>query len=348
MKEGRTTVYNQITTPEKLAQVNPENLELEEEFVEYMVSVDRAKSTIKQYIAALHVFWCWNLDMNDNISFFALTKRQISKFQNHALNIWGWSPARIRMVKSVCRSLENYIVRILDEDYPDYRTKWDKIESPVNEPVREKSVFTMEEMQALLDYLVDNKQYMKACFLALALYSGRRKSELARFKISYFDDENLICDGALYKTPEKMTTKGRGSKGKLLYVYTLAKPFKPYLDMWIEERARLGIDSIWLFPKYNGNDWSSDEHVAISTFDSYAKSFTSILGKPWYVHNARHFFTTSLSENNIPDKVIKDIMGWSTVALVDVYRDIDSEDDFSKYFGADGIKQVKQKSIGDL
>ena len=43
---------------------------------------------------------------------------------------------------------------------------------------------------------------------------------LTRFKASYFDKENLICDGALYKTPEKMQTKGRGQRGKLLDVYT--------------------------------------------------------------------------------------------------------------------------------
>lgn len=347
MREGRTTVYNNITSPEKLAQVNPENIELEKDYLEYLVSIDRAKSTIKQYEAALHVFWVWNLEYNNNVSFFDLTKRQITKFQNHALNVYNWSPARIRLVKSVCRSLENYITRILDEDYPDYRPKWDKIESPVNEPVREKSVFSMEDMQFLLDYLVKNKQYEKACFLSLAINSGRRKSELARFKVSYFDDENLICSGSLYKTPEKMTTKGRGSKGKLLYVYTLAKPFKPYLDMWLDERKRLGIETDWLFPKNSGKKWS-DEPAPTSTFDSYAKTFTKILGKPWYPHNARHFFTTALSENNIPDSVIKNIVGWSTVALVDIYRDTDAEDDFEKYFGEEGIKKIERGSIEDL
>ena len=347
MRKGRTTVYNNITSPEKMAKVNPKNLELEEDFIEYMISIDRAKSSIKQYTAALHVLWCWNLEHNDNISFLDFTKRQVTKFQNYAINTWGWSPARVRLVKSVARSLENFISNILDEEYPNYRKIWDKIESPVNEQVREKSVFTMEEMQDLLDHLVENKQYEKACFLSLAINSGRRKSELARFKVSYFNKENLICDGALYKTPEKMTTKGRGSKGKLLYVYTLAKPFQPYLDLWLSERESLGISTDWLFPKFNGNKWL-DEPTPVSTFDSYAKSFTNYLDKPWYVHNARHFFTTNLSENNIPDSVIKNIVGWSTVALVDVYRDTDAEDDFEKYFGSEGIKKVDRKSIGDL
>ena len=232
-QKGRSTVYNQITSEEKLKEINNENKQLEDDFLDYLISTDKANTTLTQYRSVLHIFWVWNLENNNNKSFIKLSKREIARFQNNAINNWGWSPKRIRMVKSVMRSLENYIINILDEDYPDYKRIWDKIESPVNETVREKSVFTIEELQSLLDHLVNEGKYAKACFLSLAINSGRRKAELARFKVSYFTDDNLICDGALYKSPEKMTTKGRGQRGKLLYVYTLAKPFKPYLDLWL-------------------------------------------------------------------------------------------------------------------
>lgn len=344
---GRKTVYNNITDEDKLKQVNEENLQLEDDFLEYLISTDRANSTIVQYRAVLHIFWCWNLENNKNKPFVELTKREIARFQNNALNTWGWSPRRMRMAKSVMRSLENYILNILDEDYPDYKKIWDKIESPVNEAVREKSVFTNDELQRLLDSLVDKKEYMKACFVALAMYSGRRKAELARFKVSYFTDDNLICEGALYKSPEKMTTKGRGQRGKLLYVYTLAKPFKPYLDLWLNERVELGIESDWLFPLYRDGEWK-DEQAQPSTFDSWARTFSKILNKPWYPHSMRHFYTTSLSEQGIPDNVIKDIIGWADVALVDVYRDTEAEDTFDKYFGSEGVKQVEKKGFEDL
>ena len=91
MKDGRTTVYNNITSEEKLEKVNKENIQLENDFIEYLESIDRAKGTIKQYRANLHVFWCWNLENNNNKFFVDLTKREISKFQNHALNKWGWN-----------------------------------------------------------------------------------------------------------------------------------------------------------------------------------------------------------------------------------------------------------------
>lgn len=43
---GRTVQYNVLTTPEKLQQVNPDNVELGNDFLDYLVSVDRARSTI--------------------------------------------------------------------------------------------------------------------------------------------------------------------------------------------------------------------------------------------------------------------------------------------------------------
>lgn len=342
--EGRSTVYNEITSEEKMKQVNPDNLELEKDFLEYLEATDKAKNTIRQYTSNLHIIWCWSLEFNKNKPFVEFTKREITRFQNHALNVWGWSPRRMRTVKATARSLENFIERMLDEDYPDYRPIWNKIESPVNEAVREKSVFTMEELQPLLDKLVEEKQFMRACILALAMYSGRRKAELCRFKVSYFDKENLICGGALYKTPEKMVTKGRGSRGKLLDVYTLAKPFQPYFDMWMAERERLGIESEWLFP----NQSDPKGHITIATINAMCKSFSDFLGKPWYPHSMRHSFVTTLSRQGLPNSVIKDVCGWDSVQMVDIYCDIEMSETLDMYFDENGVKPAKQTSLEDL
>lgn len=346
-KTTRGTVYNNITSDEKMKQVNPENLQLENDFLEYLVSVDRSPNTIKQYRSILHVFWCWNLEFNNNKFFVDLSKRELVKFQNHALNTWGWSPNRINTVKATLSSLSNYIENILDDEFDNYRPIVRKIESPVKETVREKTVFTQEELQGLLDTLVEREEYLKACEVALAMYSGKRKAELARFKVSYFDDENLICGGALYKTPEKMVTKGRGKGGKLLDVYVLAKPFKPYLDLWMAERAELGIDSEWLFPKYKDDNWL-DEPIDVSTLNSHAKSFSRITGKPTYHHSLRHWYTTYLLDQNLPDSVVQAIQGWNSGDMVRVYDDRSTDSQFEKYFGADGIKQVEQKGLADL
>ena len=344
MIKGRTTVYNDITSPEKLREVNEENKELEKDFLGYLEATDKSKNTIHQYTNNLHILWCWSLDYNKNKAFVNFTKREIAKFQNHALNEWGWSSSRLRTVKATARSLENYIENMLDDEYPEYRAIWNKIENPVNEPVREKSVFTMEEIQLLLDNLVENGQFMRACILALAMYGGRRKAELCRFKVSYFDDQNLICGGALYQSPEKIVTKGRGSKGKLLTVYTLAKPFKPYFDLWMEERKKLGIESEWLFP----DRANPEKHIGISMIDSMYDSFTKFLYKPFYAHALRHAFTTYLLEQNLPESVVQKVLGWSSIDLVSVYDDRSDDNLLEQYFGDGGIKQTEQKSLNDL
>lgn len=351
-KKGRSTVYNNITSEEKLKQVNQDNLDLEEDYLDYLRSVDRAKTTIYQYQQNLRVFWCWNLEFNKNKFFVDLTKREISKFQNHALNVWGWSPKRIRTVKATLSSLSNFIENILDDEYEDYKPIVRKIESPANEAVREKTILSEEEAQSLLTTLVERKQYEKACLIALAMYSGKRKDELTRFKVSYFDKENLICDGALYKTPEKIKSKGRGSKGKMIFAYTLAKKFQPYLDLWIGQREELGITTDWLFPSFEiSNDGKKkwlDNHIKTSTIDSWMRSVSKIVGKPSYIHMLRHFFTTYLLENNLPESVVQSISSWSSRDMISIYDDRSEEAQFDKYFGADGIQQVEQKGINDL
>lgn len=346
-KEGRTTVYNNITSDDKLQQVNPDNIQLENDFLEYLASIDRSKGTIKQYKANLHVFWCWNLEFNKNKFFVDLTKREISKFQSHAITVWGWSPKRIRTVKATISSLSNYIENILDDEFEDYKPIVRKIESPADVAVRTKTVFTADELQELLDKLVESGSYMKACALALAMNNGRRKAELPRFKVSYFDEKNLICEGSLYKSPEKIMTKGRGSRGKMLDVYTLAKSFQPYLDLWLEERKRLKIKSDWLFPKFKDGKWL-DEQIDVILLDSWGNTFSKMLNKPFYWHSLRHYFTTKLSEANLPESVIQEIVGWESSDMVRLYNDQTAESQFDKYFGAEGIKSVKQSSLVEL
>lgn len=241
----------------------------------------------------------------------------------------------------------NFIESILDDEFEGYRPIVRKIESPANEAVRTKSVFQPEDFQPILDKLVEKEDYMKACILALAMYSGKRKAELTRFKASYFKSENLICNGALYKTPEKMQTKGRGQKGKLLDVYVLAKPFQPYLDLWLKEREKLDIETDWLFPKYKDGKYI-DEHIEPSLLDSMARTFSNMLGEPMYFHALRHMYTSYLLEQNLPENVVQSIQGWSSGDMVRIYDDRSNESQFEKYFGAEGIKQVEQKGLLDL
>jgi integrase len=198
-----------------------------------------------------------------------------------------------------------------------------------------------------LQKLVEKKKFREACMLSLAMCSGRRKSELPRFKVSYFDDSNVIY-GSLYKTPEKISTKGRGRGGKMLVCYTLLKEFKPYFELWMNERKEKGIESIWLFPKKVGSDYI-DEQMDACTMDTWADIFTKLLdGVPFYWHSLRHYFTTHLSRIGLPDSVIQEIIGWESADMVKIYKDISTDEQLEKYFDENGIKEVKVAKLSDL
>lgn len=345
---ARSTVYNSISSDEKLKQVNPENIQLGNDFLDYLSSIDRAKTTISAYRNDLNIFWCWNLTYNNNKFFVDLSKREISKFQSHTLNEWGWSPRRIRRVKSTLSSMSNFVENMLDDEYGEYRPIIRKIESPADTAVRDKTILTDEQLQFLLKTLVDKERYAQACMLSMAMNNGRRKSELPRMKAEYFTDDNVIY-GSLYKTPETITTKGRGSRGKQLTVYTLKNGFKPYLDMWLKYREENNITSEWLIPHcpYGDKNWTNNQ-LPITTMDSWADSFSKILGIPFYWHSLRHYFTSECSRSGLPDDVIQTLIGWNDISMVQVYKDIDADEQFEKYFCEDGIKKVEQKSLADL
>ncbi len=340
---GRKTKQNKITSPELIAQINPKNIRLMNDFLDYLRSVGKAESTVKAYTSDLYIFFVWVLQNADNKYFPEVSKRDIVSYQNWLLRNNENSPARVRRLKSTLSSLSNYIEAILDDELPNFRSIVRKIENPINEPAHEKTVLSDEQADTLLEYLVEHRQYEKACCFALARYSGRRKSELVRFKVSYFSDENIIY-GSLYRTPEKIRTKGRGVNGKMLTCYVLSKPFRPYLDLWMEKRKELGIESEWLFPDKD----QPDQPIPISTMNSWAETFSNILGIPLYWHSLRHFFTTSLAKANLPDSVIKTIIGWESLEMVGLYKDIDDEEEIGKYFDDGEIVAQKQSGLSDL
>ena len=342
---ARTTVYNNIISEEKLMKINPENLELLEEFVEYLHTTDKADGTVKQYINDIRICFVWILEKANNKHFTEFNKRDMMKYQNYCLNTLKLSPNRIRRLRASISSLSNFIENVLDEYYPDFRNIINKIPAPTKTTVREKTVLTDQQCQNLLDVLVEQKQYQKACLFALAWASGSRKSELLRFKVSYFTDENIMF-GSLYKTPEKIKTKGRGKLGKQINRYVLVNKFKPYFDLWMEERKQLNIDCDELFVaiRKDGNY----RPMEVSHADYIAKKFGEFLNVDFYFHCMRHNFTTGLSQAGVPALVIKEIVGWNSVEMVSVYDDTEIDDKLGDFFGADGIKKQEKKSLSDL
>ena len=340
---ARATKRNKLTTPEDIAKISEENQRLIQDFLIYLKGTKKSAGTIAQYKSDLNIFFVWNMKNNRNKDFVKLSKRDIVAFQDWLINTNGNGSSRVNRIKAVLSSLSNYIENILDEEYENFRPIIRKIENPEKQVVRQKTVLSYEQIENTLQELVSKGEYLKACALALGAYSGRRKQELPRFKVDYFKDENLICGGSLYETPEPILTKGRGG-GKLLHCYTLAHHFKPYLDLWLKYRKENGIESEWLLP--NKSNWS--EPMPVSTLNSYANYFSKIMGVDYYWHSLRHFFTTYLAKSNIPNTVITKIVGWESTQMCDIYNDTTTGEMLDEYFNAEGIVPHSKKSLTDL
>ena len=320
-------------------------MRLKQDFLDYLKSVQRSPKTISGYDNDLNIFWAWNLKYNSNKFFPKISKRDYAAYQNWLINENGNSPARVRRLKSAISSMSNFVSNILDdeEEFKDFHSAVRKIENPVLQLVRKKTVWSDEDLDNLLNRLTELGQYKKACALALAMCSGRRKAELSRFRVD-FKEENLVCGGALYKTTEPIQTKGFGL-GKFIHCYTLAKKFQPFFDAWMNQRKELGIESKWLFPDTN----DPSKQVKETTMNSWADTFSRMTGVDFYWHSLRHFFTTHLAKLGLPDNVIQEIVGWESADMVRVYKDMSAEEQISQYFDENGeIKADAQKSLADL
>ena len=336
---------NSITSPELLAQVNVRNQDLKKEFLNYLKAINRSDGTIRQYGSDLDIFFCWVLQNAGNKEFSKITKRDIIAFQGWLINENGNSSARVRRLKATISSLSNFCENILsdeEEDYASFRSIVRKIENPPLQLVREKTVWEEEQLEELLRKLTELGQHEKACMLALGIYSGRRKSELCRFRVSDFNEDKLICGGALYKS-DPIRTKGRGD-GKIIPCYTLAKKFQPYLDRWLNEREEKQIDSEWLFP----DPGDSSRQITITTLNSWANTFSRMSGRDFYWHSLRHAFTTGLAKAGIPDGVIQSIVNWESADMVRLYKDIDADEEIGMYFQDGEIRAPERKTLADL
>lgn len=337
----RKTKHTKITSPEKFAQINKGNLRLKEDFLMYLRSVQRSEGTINGYSSDLDIINTYIYDYLDNKDFAKLTKRDIIGFQNWLVTN-GSSSARIRRIKATMSSLSKYCEDILADDDPEfagYRSIVRKIENPPLQPVREKTVWTEDELEDLLNKLTEREEYEKACYVALAMYGGRRKAELARFKVSDFTPERVVCDGALYKSAP-ILTKG----GKYLECYTLKKKFDPYLEAWMKYRRENGIDSEWLFPKAD----DPAEAIDVSTFNSWANTFSRITGRHWYAHSLRHYFVSELSRAGIPDGIVVEIMGWASSEMFKIYDDNPKDDRIAMFFKDGEIDTSKVRTLEAL
>lgn len=340
---ARETFKKIITSEELISNINPKNKKLVDRFIKNF-STKRAESSVKVYLSNFNIFFCWNLENNDDKFFINIKKIEFMDFFDYCCTELKWSPNRYANMWSSLNSLSTFIENYLDDSYPDFRNQVRKIEKQPKANVRKKTILTETQVNNLLKHLseIDSQQ---ACMLALACYSGARISELFRFTTDIIDENNLAYEDLFIETTQEIKTKGRGKLGKSLYKYILKDPFLPYYKKWLKDRSIImknnNQNHNYLFIKKNG------EPASVDSARSYIKIWEKYLinDEPsnkehnvvhLYAHAFRHYLCTYLAKIGLEQELIVEIFGWSSSDMFNIYNDMTSKD--KKWKGLEKLK----------
>lgn len=326
MAKGRKTFRKVITSPELIEQINPKNKMLADRFLKNFAT-KRSPNSVVSYKSNLNIFFCWNVEHNDNKFFIDIRKIELMDFFDFCVTELKWSPNRYAQMHSCLSSFSAWIENYFDDDYPLFRNLLSKIEKPVKENVREKTVLQKEDIDKLFEYFDENDMIQDACLLALAISCGARISELSSFTTDLIDEDNVVFDGFFLETTKKIKTKGRGVNGKMLTKYILKDMFLPYYKKWLEVRKEImkenNKDHDFIFVTKEGNPANADR------LRDWMSKWSDVVGQPCYPHNFRHYHISFLKKLELEDDFIVYLTGWSEStghSMVAVYNDLTAKD----------------------
>jgi site-specific recombinase XerD len=326
MAKGRKTFRKVITSPELIEQINPKNKKLADRFLKNFAT-KRSPNSVVSYRSNLNIFFCWNVLENDNRFFIDIKKRELMDFFDYCVTELHHSPNRYAQLHSCLSSFSSWVENFYDEDYPMFRNLLPKIEKPVKENVRKKTVLQKEDIDKLFVYFEENDMTQDACLLALAISCGARVSELASFTTDLIDENNVVFDGLFLETTREIKIKGRGVNGKMLRKYILKDMFLPYYYKWLELRKEImeehSQDHDFIFVTKDGTPANADR------LRDWMSKWSDVVGQPCYPHNFRHYHISFLKKLELEDDFIVYLTGWSEStghSMVAIYNDLTAKD----------------------
>lgn len=328
MSKRRETYRKIITSPELIEQINPKNKMLMERFLKNFAT-KRSPNSVISYRSNLQMFFCWNVENNDNKWFINIRKIELADFFDYAVTELKWSPNRFAQMHSCLSSFSAWIENYFDdeEEYKNFRNLLPKIEKPVRENVRKKTVLQKDDIDKLFEHFEENDMVQDACLLSLAISCGARVSELARFTTDLIDEDNVVFDGLFLETTEEIATKGRGTTGKMLKKYIIKDMFLPHYHKWLKARKNImdmaGQTNNHIFVTRDGMPASADR------LRDWISGWSDIVGQPCYPHSLRHYQISLLKRLEIDDDLIVYITGWSESTghtMISIYNDNELKD----------------------
>lgn len=324
---ARETFRKIITTPEKIEQIEPNNKKLVDRFLRYMSQM-RSEGTIKTYRSNFNIFFCWNLDYNDNKPFEQIKKLEMQDFFIFCSEELRYSPNRYSQMHSSLSSLSTYIENQLDEldRYANFRNIIPKIDKPPKEPVRKKTIISpaqIDELTLLLEEQSKEEPFrmQEALYIVLSISAGTRLNETLRITTDILDENETAFDDLFLVTKEPIKTKGRGRQGKMLHKYIIKNLFLPWYKKWLPIREKVMkennvVEHNAIFIKRNG------EPIKPATVNDWTTRWSKMIDLDIYPHSFRHYFVTYLSKIGLEAELIQSIVGWTSSDMVAIYNDL--------------------------
>ena len=331
----RKTYRKVIVTDEILAKINKENIRIVERYLRNFDTKRSDKSVIVKR-SDYNIFLCWNYLYNDNKLIPEIKKYELMDYFDFGVNELGWGTSRFNSMHSSLNTLFNFIENFMDEDYIGFKNNMSKIEKPVKQVAREKTVLTEEQVDSLLEHLRnDSKDYQQLVCLLLFISSGVRISECLRITTDLIDENNLAFGDHFLKTTKKIKTKGFGKKGEPKFKYFLKDMLLEDYKIWLTQRAEFlkkkGKEHNYVLLKSNGDP------ATIDVINHWVRKWEDFLTNDEktnpkkeqlhiYPHCFRHFLCSQMARKGISQELVVAVYGWKSSDMFNIYNDCDEDE----------------------
>lgn len=282
---GRGRIYHNFYTEELWSQVNKENKNIMEDFLQEYKQRKMSKGTIAGYRNDLRIIMIYILKELGNRCVLDLKKKDFRNLSLYFTEECEMSAARTNRLKSSINSLLTFCEDDDDYDYEvNYAKKVRGIPKSRVKDDEDDFFFTYDEFIKVRYILVKQEKWQLATLWSLGFDSAARKNELFQVK----------KEGLLNGNKTNIVVGKRGKKFPLVYLDDTKEIIRKYLE-W---RGDDDIESLWIKGSGDKKEPISDSSVLYDRIVSISKILSEVRGEQCniFTHTMRHSRLECLSQ----------------------------------------------------
>lgn len=324
----------QEVTNEEWLEVNKENVDMVEEFINENVHL--SKDTLTQYTSALRIYFRWVKDNIGNKPFHEIKSKDFLRYQNYLIRM-ECSSSTIKLKRSAVSSFNTYVETYHDDEYPMFRnyiTK--KIANIENSAVNKKEPLTLEEYNNLCYKLEELEKWQWLALIKCMYSSGCRRGEVVQFLKEIVDYQPKIkavkVKNELGEEEEKMSisypthevrAKGKGKTG-LVRKFQLSEDAINAVKKWLEIRGK--DDCPYIFVSKNTKTNTATQ-IKRETINKWFNKMEEFVGRRFTPHSTRRSRATIMVVEQGKDiSVVQKLLGHKSMETSQLYVIRDDND----------------------